>query len=68
MELTNNPTRDEISSAVKKLNSEKAPDANGFTAEILKSGGFYASYSYDTLLGKRFCTSRLGRCSSCFTF
>ena len=39
MELSNNPTRDEIISAVKKLNSGKAPDANGFTAEILKCGG-----------------------------
>ena len=39
MELSNNPTRDEIVSAIKKLNSGKAPDINGFTAEILKSGG-----------------------------
>ena len=38
-ELSNTPSLDEVISAVKKLNSGKAPDMNGFTAEILKSGG-----------------------------
>ena len=38
-ELSNNPTHDEVVSAIKKLNSGKAPDMNGFTAEILKCGG-----------------------------
>ena len=37
--LSDIPTLDEVTSAVKKLNSGKAPDMNGFTAEILKCGG-----------------------------
>ena len=37
--LSEKPSYDEIAFAVSKLNSGKAPDINGFTAEIVKSGG-----------------------------
>ena len=37
--LSDKPSYDEVAFAVSKLNSGKAPDINGFTAEIVKSGG-----------------------------
>ena len=37
--LADTPSYDEVAFAVSKLNSGKAPDINGFTAEIVKSGG-----------------------------
>ena len=39
VELSESLSFDEVASAVKKLNSNKAPDINGFTSEILQCGG-----------------------------
>ena len=39
LELDENPTYDEVASAIRKLNNGKAPDINGLTAEVIKSGG-----------------------------
>ncbi|MEE8289810.1 MAG: reverse transcriptase family protein, partial [Nitrosomonadaceae bacterium] len=37
--MSADPSFGEVAAAVKKLNSGKAPDMNGLTAELLKSGG-----------------------------
>ena len=38
-ELAFDPTREEVASSVRKLNSGKAPGMDGLTAEVLKAGG-----------------------------
>ena len=38
LELDESPTYDEVASAIRKFNNGKAPDINGLTAELIKSG------------------------------
>ena len=50
LQMSDSPSHDEVASAMRKLNSGKAPDVNGFTAEIVKSGGEYMTEMIHNLM------------------